>query len=746
MCTHQNNNPKMASRSQTVSSSSALLLGFLVLLLPLQYTDASSGETTIYVVYMGRKMHDDPSVVMASHHAALTSILGSKDEALNSIVYSYKHGFSGFAAKLTEAQAEELRKYPGVVRVRPNTYHKLHTTRSWDFLGMSYGQQPSASSSRLLRKAKYGEDVIVGVIDGGIWPESRSFDDTGYGPVPKRWKGVCQTGQAFNASNCNRKIIGARWYNCDAREEGLKGQYKSARDADGHGTHTASTIAGSPVRDASYGGGLAAGLARGGAPRARLAIYKVCFCDCGEASIVAAIDAAIGDGVDVLSMSLGGFMEIEETQHAVSAGITVVLAGGNDGPVQQSVSNALPWGITVAATTVDRYFPTVIILGGGEKLVGQSLFYHNRSAASNSNDDFTSLYFAAKGCDRKNLGSANITGKIIVCFAPPFPQSTYPPPAEFYMATQAAIAGGAKGIIFEQYSTDVLENQMYCQGHMPCVAVDRETIFRILYSESTVAKISRATTVVGAQVASPRVAMFSSRGPSAQFPGILKPDIAAPGVSILAAKGDSYELMSGTSMACPHVSAVVALLKAVHPDWSPAMLKSAIVTTASVTDRFGIPIQANSLQRKPADAFDMGGGIIQPDKAIDPGLVYDITPEEYTDTDEIAQLNLPSIAVPDLKKSITVSRTVTNVGPAKATYRAVVEVPAGLRMSVEPPVIAFQKGGARNATFKVTFVAKQRVQGGYAFGSLTWLDDGKHSVRIPVAVRTVVRDFVADTS
>ncbi|CAD6253454.1 unnamed protein product [Miscanthus lutarioriparius] len=703
----------MASRSQTISSSSALLLGFLVLLLPLQYTDASSGETTIYVVYMGRKMHDDPSVVMASHHAALTSILGSKDEALNSIVYSYKHGFSGFAAKLTEAQAEELRKYPGVVRVRPNTYHKLHTTRSWDFLGMSYGQQPSASSSRLLRKAKYGEDVIVGVIDGGIWPESRSFDDTGYGPVPKRWKGVCQTGQAFNASNCNRKIIGARWYNCDAREEGLKGEYKSARDADGHGTHTASTIAGSPV----------------------------CFCDCGLASIVAAIDAAIGDGVDVLSMSLGG-SEIEETQHAVSAGITVVLSGGNNGPVQQSVSNALPWGITVAATTVDRYFPTVIILVGGEKLVGQSLFYHNRSAASNSNDDFTSLYLVTKGCDRKNLGSANITGKIIVCFAPPFPQSTYPPPAEFYMATQAAIAGGAKGIIFEQYSTDILDSQMYCQGHMPCVAVDRETIFRIQYSESTVAKISPAATVVGAQVASPRVATFSSRGPSAQFPA----RHSCPGVSILAAKGDSYELMSGTSMACPHVSSVVALLKAVHPDWSPAMLKSAIVTTASVTDRFGIPIQANSLQRKPADAFDMGGGIIQPDKAIDPGLVYDITPEEYTDTDEIVQLNLPSIAVPDLKKSITVSRTVTNVGPAKATYRAVVEAPAGLRMSVEPPVIAFQKGGARNATFKVTFVAKQRVQGGYAFGSLTWLDDGKHSVRIPIAVRTVVRDFVADTS
>lgn len=182
---------------------------------------------------------------------------------------------------------------------------------------------------------------------------------------------MCQTGEAFNASNCNRKIIGARWYAADARKEDLKGQYMSARDADGHGTHTASTIAGSPVRGASYGGsGLAAGVARGGAPRARLAIYKACFGPCGEASIIAAIDAAIGDGVDVLSMSLGSVLgENVETLDAVAAGITVVLAGGNDGPVQQSVSNSLPWEITVAATTVDRSFPTVITLGTGEKLV-----------------------------------------------------------------------------------------------------------------------------------------------------------------------------------------------------------------------------------------------------------------------------------------------------------------------------------------------------------------------------------------
>jgi subtilisin family serine protease len=211
----------------------------------------------------------------------------------------------------------------------------------------------------------------------GIWPESPSFDDSGYGPVPKRWKGVCQTGQAFNASNCNRKVIGARWYGADVSEEDLKAEYRSARDANGHGTHTASTIAGSPVRGASHaGGGLAAGIARGGAPRARLAIYKVCHdvgggTSCGDASILAALDAAIGDGVDVLSLSLGGGSdEVYRTLHVVAAGITVVFSAGNDGPVPQSVTNALPWLVTVAATTVDRTFPTVVTLGDGEtKLV-----------------------------------------------------------------------------------------------------------------------------------------------------------------------------------------------------------------------------------------------------------------------------------------------------------------------------------------------------------------------------------------
>jgi subtilisin family serine protease len=205
----------------------------------------------------------------------------------------------------------------------------------------------------------------------GIWPESRSFDDNGYGPVPARWKGKCQTGQWFNSTSCNRKIIGARWYSGGTDAEVLKKNYNSPRDLSGHGTHVASTIAGVEVQGVSYGG-LGTGVARGGAPRARLGIYKVCWVGwgCPDAAILAAIDDAIHDGVDILSVSIGlAGHEISGTLHAVQRGISVVFAGGNDGPVPQTITNAVPWVTTVAASTIDRAFPTLISLGNKEKLV-----------------------------------------------------------------------------------------------------------------------------------------------------------------------------------------------------------------------------------------------------------------------------------------------------------------------------------------------------------------------------------------
>ncbi|VAI82605.1 unnamed protein product [Triticum turgidum subsp. durum] len=366
-----------------------------------------------------------------------------------------------------------------------------------------------------------------------------------------------------------------------------------------------------------------------------------------------------------------------------------------------------------------------------------------------------------QSCDTESLSLSNVTGKTVLCYAPAQAAIT-PPRAELHSLINRTIEAGAKGLIFAQYTVNLLEILTSCEGFMSCALVDFEIAQRIAsYSkmtESPVVKISPAVSVVGNGVLSPYVASFSSRGPSLAFPRILKPDIAAPGVGILAAERDSYVFHSGTSMACPHVSAVTALLKSVHPNWSPAMIKSAIVTTASVTDQFGMPIQANGVPRKLADPFDFGGGHMDPDRAVDPGLVYDLDAREYNKFLNCTQglsdgcksynlnLNLPSITVPDLKGHVILRRTVTNVGPAEATYHLVVEAPAGIDVSVEPSVISFTQGNSRSATFMVTFTTRQRVQGGYTFGSLTWSDGSTRSVRIPVAVRTVIQDFVADTS
>lgn len=182
--------------------------------------------------------------------------------------------------------------------------------------------------------------------------------------------------------------------------------------------------------------------------------------------------------------------------------------------------------------------------------------------------------------------------------------------------------------------------------------------------------------------------------------------------------------------------------------------------SASVVDAFGVQVEAEGTPRKIADPFDYGGGHINPNKAADPGLVYDIDPNEYTKffnctlgpsdycnsyIGQLDKLNIPSIAVPDLKDTVSVWRTVTNVGPANSTYRAFVQPPAGVSVFVEPNVLSFD-GNKRVETFKVTFVANRKVQGGYTFGSLTWADSSNHSVQIPIAVRTIIEDFYADTA
>ncbi|OVA04692.1 Peptidase S8/S53 domain [Macleaya cordata] len=759
----------------------------------LTWTD---GEHFVHIVYMGEKRQgEDPATTTKSHHEMLSTLLGSKEAAKSSILYHYKHGFSGFAARMTDAQAEQIAvaDFPGVVHVLPNRIHKLHTTRSWDFLGL----QPY-SPGNLLSESNLGDGTIIGVIDSGVWPELESFNDQNMGPIPSHWKGICQHGENFTSTNCNKKLIGARWFIKGFRDKTKKhinttgtSEFLSPRDGDGHGTHTASTAAGRCVEKASYRG-LAGGVARGGAPLARIAIYKACWAiegeGCTDADILKAFDMAIHDGVDILSVSIGIqiplFPYVDKRDaiavgsfHANARGITVVSSAGNEGPSSQTVVNTAPWLITVAAATIDRAFPTTIVLGNNHTFLGQSMdtgknkggftgLVYSEHIATDTTDD------ASIGSQLRSINATLAAGKVVLYFARAADVQDIIS-ASIVVAVAVSDAGGI-GVIFAQLP----DNLLVSCPLVPCVTVDYEVGTEILSyirkARSPIVKLSPPKTIVGKWV-SPRVAYFSSRGPSSLAPAVLKPDITAPGVSILAgyppSKGqedhNSFMLDSGTSMACPHVAGVAALIKSIHQDWSPAAIKSALITTASQTGTDGETIIAEGATRKPADPFDIGGGHVNPNRAANPGLIYNMSTPDYVNflcsmgysssvisnltmgtascmknTHFGLDLNLPSISIPNLKKTTTITRTVTNVGPINSVYKALVQSPHGVNMIVKPETLSFNSS-TRSLTFRVKFSSTQKLQGVYTFGSLTWTD-GVHFVRSPVAVRVITFESYTD--
>ncbi|GFP84217.1 subtilisin-like protease sbt3.3 [Phtheirospermum japonicum] len=737
----------------------------------------SSGNA-VYIVYLGERQQNDPKLVTDSHHDMLTSVMGSEQLAVESLVYSYKHGFSGFAAKLTESQAEQLSEHPDVVEVMPNSFYKPQTTRSWDYLGVS-----PETPNNLLNKSNMGDGVIIGVLDTGIWPESKSFRDEGLKPIPSGWKGICQSGDQFNASkHCNRKLIGARWFADGLLAEigqplnsTISEEFMSSRDAEGHGTHVSSTAAGAFVANVGYDG-VGLGTARGGAPRARLAVYKVCWKVqdgmCASADILKGFDEGIKDGVHVLSLSIaitslplnsevdGRAVIAIGSFHAVARGIIVVCAAGNDGPSSQTVKNIAPWIVTVGASTVDRSFPTQITLGNNKTFQGQSIY-------TGMGVGFTGLFYPGDDatstgvCEDLSLRRSLVAGKVVLCF------TTLARPYVTSNAYSSVRAAGGVGVIV---SKNPSEFKVQCTN-FPCAEVDHEVGTKILlYLRSTknpTVKLSLPTTLVGKAV-SAKIVEFSSRGPNSVAPSVLKPDIVAPGVNIIAATSgvDSsadrgFTMLSGTSMATPHVAGIVALLRALHPNWSPAAIRSALTTTAWTRDQYGIPIFAEGDPHKLADPFDYGGGIVNPDGASCPGLIYDMETADYINylcsmeyknsaisrlaghpvtcpnkTISTLNVNLPSITIPHLRNSTTLTRRVTNVGPVNSVYRVIVEPPSGALVIVDPPIMIFNCN-TKKIAFKVTVISMHQLSAGYYFGSLMWTD-GVHNVRSPIAIRTSV--------
>ncbi|XP_075481808.1 subtilisin-like protease SBT1.2 [Primulina tabacum] len=716
------------------------------------------------------------------HLSLLENSVYSEEDLSSRFLYSYSSAIEGFAAQLSPLEVETLKKSQEVLAVRPDRRLEIQTTYSYKFLGLSPTRERGA-----WMKSRYGRGAIIGVLDTGIWPESSSFDDQGMDPIPQKWKGICQEGQDFSTSNCNKKIIGARYFSKGHHIASLISspntlvEYMSARDSHGHGTHTASTAGGAPVPMADVLGN-GAGEARGMAPGAHVAIYKVCwYSGCYSSDILAAIDAAIRDGVDVLSLSLGGFpVPLYEDTIAIGSframqhGISVICAAGNNGPIQNSVANEAPWITTVGASTLDRRFPAVVRLGNGKFLYGESMYPWIGSPGAEKVLELVYFEGGNKGsgfCLKGSLPVAKVKGKMVVC------DRGINGRAEKGQIVKEA--GGA-GMILANTEVNLEEDSVDVHV-LPATLIGSEESYQLKsYINSTrrpKARIIFRGTIIGKSRA-PAVAQFSSRGPSFTDPSILKPDMIAPGVNIIAAwpqnlgpsalpedlRRVNFTVMSGTSMACPHVSGLAALIHSAHPKWTPAAIKSALITTADITDHQGKPIMDGD---KPASLFAIGAGHVNPERAIDPGLIYDIQPNEhithlcflgYSRSDifsithknvschEILQknrgfsLNYPSFSVifrPGALRKMF-KRRLTNIGSANSIYSVEVTAPEGVSVKVRPQRLIFKQVN-QTLSYKVWFISKKRMDiesTRFSQGYLTWVNHRtiSYTVRSPIAV------------
>ena len=719
------------------------------------------------------------SYLQSRHDAVLAQHGGGKK------IHDYAYTFNGFAAKLTGKQAKDLAANPAVVSVWKDEERHVYTNRTPTFLGLN---APGGLWEQLGGIGKAGEDMIIGMVDSGFWPENPAFSDRDAdGKLvyqnPVHWPGKCHPGEAFNASHCNQKVIGARYYNAGfGGDAAVKARYpndfNSPRDGGSHGSHTGSTAGGNANVHAIVNG-VDYGVISGMAPRARLSIYKSCYGDgatsaCFTSDSVAAIDQAVADGVDVLNYSISGSLtsNVDAVQvaflFAVDAGVVVAAAAGNeggDGP--STVNHNAPWMFTVAAGTHDRgTYTNSVTLGNGDSYTGVSatkgsglkptVLARDAGVAAIAGVSAADLATQVAQCWSNNTGgglnpasganvnrldAAKVAGKIVVC--------ERGGNARVDKSDAVKAAGGAGMILVNVAGgSTTLDSDPHAVPTVHLPSANHDAVFA--YVGGTANPTSTILdSFMGSPVVAPNVAGFSSRGPALASGGdILKPDIMAPGVAVLAAVspatptegGKNFDFFQGTSMATPHIAGISALMKQRHPDWSPAMIKSALMTTASQLRTDGSPIAGT--------AFDKGAGQVTANKAVDPGLVYDASFNDWLTflcgTHEIggcgalanfdpSNLNYPSIAIGAMLGSQTVTRTVKNVGSTTATYNAVVDAP-GMNVTVTPASFSIAPGA--NKSYQVTFARTTAPFYAYAQGSITW-SDGTHSVRSPFAVNPV---------
>lgn len=743
---------------------------------------------------------------------------------------SYTNVLNGYSALMSYEQARKIAKQAGVKMVLPDTVgfiqshrhggHNGHGGRNRS--GMATTNYIGSSGRQGMNKKGYtGEGVVIGFVDEGIWPELPSFEDDGsYGPPPEGFNGTkCEFGVSGNPGDapfeCNNKLLAASaHYNSYLATVGsVPGSYpQSARDDNHHGTFVASVAAGNNVH-ATVSDGVSLGRFSGVAPRARITAYKSLWAGGGFASdTAAAVDQAVEDGVDVISMSLGfGFdsslspVELAAL-YANGAGIAFVASAGNSGPNEETIASParVPWTLSVAAATHDTVYEGKIKLGNGKTLKGISV------------SDFSSKMplLDAGDCLDGGIDSLDVSGKLVVC-----KNLDVDSDGRIGFIQDLALRG-ATGLVhvsdeseYEHVSVDdfFTHSKSALNQSIPMINLypgEEKVLYKYLNrSQHPKAKFLRGAKPVDRKDS--QIVFWTSRGPSVYLKKTLNPSLTAPGFNAVSAVPPSFFLDtsdeqyttigSGTSLSAPLVAGALAMVKQAHPDWTAAMIQSAVMTTA----RQNVIAEDGET---PATPFMMGNGYLTINgdpkvcagkvgfrknicefknrfrlkglkgTVIDPGLVFDAKAFDYYaytcddgplylpdgdcqylagegfDTTEGSNLNLPSIAIPALLGSKTVTRTVTNVAMSgeSSTYKAEVISPTGMTVTVEPSEFTLASG--ESLTYKVTITSESAIAGEWGFGSVTWQEQGSsnhkwkkreklYRVYTPIAARSDFIDY-----
>jgi hypothetical protein len=626
--------------------------------------------------------------------------------------------YGGLAITAPANRLRDVVAIPGVVAVQADAMRQPLTDASTDFIGAGPATPAAASD---------GAGVLVGVLDSGVWPEHPSFAESRASQAPPlKTDGTARTCD-FGANpldpaaagaadpqpfRCNRKLIGGAAFLSAYLEDAARAdaeKYKTARDSNGHGTHTASTAAGNVLASAPVFG-TDRGPLRGVAPGAWLSVYKVCGVEgCFSSDSAAAVGQAVKDGVQVINFSISGGTTPQTDPvelaflDAYAAGVFVAASAGNEGPGAGTTNHLSPWVTTVAASTQSREFVSTLTLRAGDA----KATFEGASITAGAGPAPVMLAESVAGygklCGTKPVANA-FAGKIVAC-------ERGGNIARVDKGNNVK-AGGAVGMILYNPKLADVETDNHW---LPTVHLADGTAFRAFLTGH---RNVTGTFTAGAEHAGRAdvMAAFSSRGPVGTF---IKPDVTAPGVQILAGHtptpespaegppGERFQAIAGTSMSSPHVAGAAAWLKSRHPDWSPGRIRSALMTTATTE------VVKEDL-KTPADAFDMGAGRIRVDRASSAGLLFDETPTRLSTlaADEVnaVHLNLPSVNAPVMPGRVTTMRTATNVTGRTLTFKASATTSAGASVTVLPATFVVLPG--RSADLSISIRAEAAATAG----------------------------------